>query len=463
MNKRNVTFFALAAGLTILTLSSYNTGPALNGYDCTGAETGLGNPTGCAGGSCHGTSATAGITLAIEVDTIGGTPVTQYAPGITYTIKITGTNTTNNNLPKYGFQCGVIKGTAAAVTPVNAGTLQQVGLPGGVAYRAANPGNYVVNLIEHTTRLNPATGTGGNGTTYVQSFSWTAPASGTGSVSVWAALNAVNNDQTNSTADKWNTNHVILTEAPAAPGNPPVAALSVNNDTVCAGTCLNFTDQSTGATSWAWTFTGAAITTSALQNPANICYNTAGTYTVRLIATNANGSDTATHTIMVNALPAAPTVTAAGPNLSVPNTFSTYQWYNGATLISGATNNSYTAAVNGDYHVVVTNANGCSALSDTAVVTGLAVQNVNGSGSIALYPNPNDGAFTLSGQATPTGNSITVQVSDITGRVVKTAQLPLDNGMLNQLIKLDNAIPRGLYIVRFASGNRSYVIPFEKK
>ncbi len=463
MNKRNVTLFALAAGFTILTLSSYNTGPALSGYDCTGAETGLGNPTGCSGVSCHGTAATTGITLALEVDTVGGTPVTQYTPGITYTVKFVATNTTANTLPKYGFQCGVIKGTAAQVTPINAGTLQQAGLPAGLSYRAAFPGNYVVNIIEHNTRLNPATGTGGNGTTYSQSFSWTAPAAGTGSVSVWLALNAVNNDNNNSNADKWNTNHITLTEAAPLPGNPPVAALAVNDDTVCANTCLNFTDQSTGATSWAWTFTGAATPNSNIQNPNNICYNTAGTYTVRLIATNGNGSDTATHTIVVNALPTAPTVTAAGPNLSVPNTFTTYQWYNGATAVTGATGNSYTATVNGDYHVMVTNAGGCSALSDTATVTGLAVQNVNAAGNITLYPNPNDGAFTLSGTAAAAGTLLNVQVTDITGRIVKTAQVPLDNGMLNQLIKLDNSLPRGMYVVRFASGNRSYVMPFEKR
>lgn len=462
MKKRNVTFF-LALGISYLAFVSYKTGPANNGYDCTGAETGLGNPTGCAGASCHGTTATAGITLAIEVDTVGGTPVTQYKPGITYTIKISGTNTTTNILAKYGFQTSVIKGANAAPTPVNAGTLQQAGLPAGVAYRSASPGNYVCNIIEHSTPLNPTTGTGGQGTTYVQSFSWTAPAAGTGTVSVWAALNAVNNDLTNSTADKWNTNHISLTEI-ITPAAPPVAAFSISpNDTVCAGTALTFTDQTSNTpTSWSWTFTGANTPTSTSQNPSNIIYNVAGSYTVKLTATNGSGSDTETHVIKVNALPSA-TVTVAGANLSVPNTFASYQWYRNAALISGATNNTYTATSNGLYFVKVTNASGCAKNSDTANITTLSVGTIGNSKNLSLYPNPNEGSFTLSGLTGTNENAATIEISDVTGKIIKTEKLQLNNGAFEQLVKLDNSLSKGFYILKFSTANQRYAIPFEKK
>lgn len=462
MKKRNVTFF-LALGISYLAFVSYKTGPANNGYDCTGAETGLGNPTGCAGASCHGTTATTGITLAVEVDTVGGTPVTQYKPGITYTIKITGTNTTANTLPKYGFQATVIKGSVAATTPVNAGTLQQTGLPAGVAYRSASPGNYVCNIVEHSSPLNPTTGTGGNGTTYVQSFTWTAPAAGTGTVSVWAVLNAVNNDLNNSTADKWNTNHTTLTEM-VTPAAAPVALFSISpNDTVCAGTPLSFTDQSYNTpTSWSWSFTGAVTPTSTSQNPSNIVYNVAGTYTVKLTATNGSGSDTETHVIRVNALPTA-TVTVAGANLSVPNTFSSYQWYRNATLISGATNNSYTATSNGLYYVKVTSASGCINNSDTANITTLEVGNIGNSKNVSLYPNPNEGIFTLSGITGTGENTATIEIADVTGRIIKTEKVQLRNGVFQQLVKLDNSLATGFYIVKFATATQHYAIPFEKK
>ncbi len=87
----------------------------------------------------------------------------------------------------------------------------------------------------------------------------------------------------------------------ASPGtSPPTADFAANRTNICVGDCINFTDLSNGSpTSWAWTFTGAATTSSTLQNPTNICYNTAGSYTVSLIATNANGSNTMTKTLYI--------------------------------------------------------------------------------------------------------------------------------------------------------------------
>ncbi|GAA1276161.1 hypothetical protein GCM10009589_33160 [Arthrobacter pascens] len=62
---------------------------------------------------------------------------------------------------------------------------------------------------------------------------------------------------------------------------------------------MNFTDTSTGnPTSWAWEFGDGGTATA--QNPSHV-YDTAGTYTARLTATNTAGSDTSTRTITVNA------------------------------------------------------------------------------------------------------------------------------------------------------------------
>ncbi len=60
-----------------------------------------------------------------------------------------------------------------------------------------------------------------------------------------------------------------------------------SDTTICWGTCITFTDISTGTvTAWAWTFEGAITTTSSVKNPINVCYPAAGTYSVKLIITN---------------------------------------------------------------------------------------------------------------------------------------------------------------------------------
>jgi Zn-dependent metalloprotease len=87
---------------------------------------------------------------------------------------------------------------------------------------------------------------------------------------------------------------ITITACPA--DAPPVANFSGNPTTVLVGSNVAFTDLSTNApTSWSWTFTGGTPSTSTAKNP-TITYNTLGTYTVSLTATNSFGSDSETKT-----------------------------------------------------------------------------------------------------------------------------------------------------------------------
>lgn len=84
---------------------------------------------------------------------------------------------------------------------------------------------------------------------------------------------------------------------------PPVANFSAN-DTICEGDCINFLDLSTNSpTQWGWTLNGGTPNTSTDQNPQSVCFNTVGTYSIELSATNAYGSDNFTKDIVVLALP----------------------------------------------------------------------------------------------------------------------------------------------------------------
>ena len=71
----------------------------------------------------------------------------------------------------------------------------------------------------------------------------------------------------------------------------PYPIFSASPLVVCAGDTVFFTDNSVNAVSLSWTFQGGTPATSTQQNPV-VVYNTPGTYSVSLTATNANGSNT---------------------------------------------------------------------------------------------------------------------------------------------------------------------------
>jgi PKD repeat protein len=81
----------------------------------------------------------------------------------------------------------------------------------------------------------------------------------------------------------------------------PVANFTANRTSVCPGNTVTFTDLSTNnPTSWSWSFPGGTPATvtgtnAASRNP-TVTYNSAGTYSVTLTATNAQGSDGETKT-----------------------------------------------------------------------------------------------------------------------------------------------------------------------
>jgi PKD repeat protein len=111
------------------------------------------------------------------------------------------------------------------------------------------------------------------------SFTYTTP--GTYSVKL-TATNGVGSD------DEIKTNYITVGEVVPT---PPVANFSGTPTSGLAPLTVSFTDQSSGGpTGWAWDFDNNGTVDSTAQNP-SFTYNTAGTYTVKLTATNGDGSD----------------------------------------------------------------------------------------------------------------------------------------------------------------------------
>ncbi len=176
----------------------------------------------------------------------------------------------------------------------------------------------------------------------------------------------------------------------------PVAIFSAPNH-ICPGTCTYFNNLSLNASSFLWTFTGASPSTSIDANPTNICYNSPGTYSVSLVASNATDADTLTlnNFITVYPYPSPQGISQSGDTLFANAGAAGYQWYLNGIAISGATDYFYVAPEGGDYNLVATNGNGCeveAAIFD--VVAGL--NNIGNNIPFSFYPNPVTDKLTIS-------------------------------------------------------------------
>lgn len=156
---------------------------------------------------------------------------------------------------------------------------------------------------------------------------------------------------------------------------PPNAGFTANPTVGCVPQTVNFVNTTTGAVSYSWSFPGGSPSTSTDVNP-SVLYDSVGVYTVTLIATNANGSDTATANITINTVP------TVGFSYTVSND-TTYSFINnsvGATSYLWTFGDGDSSTVSNPVHdypsvdsiihysVILTAFNDCGSVSDTVVV-----------------------------------------------------------------------------------------------
>lgn len=231
------------------------------------------------------------------------------------------------------------------------------------------------------------------------------------------------------------------------------------------GTLTNF--SLSGATSnWVTgSSIGAGSATSSIQERAckqymwplnSVVYTTTGVYTETLAGGSVQGCDSVvTLNLTIDTVDAS--VSQNGIMLAANATALSYQWVNcpGYTPIVGDTNQTFTATVNGDYALIITD----SLCSDTSACYNIAsvgmIEN-HLEQSIQVFPNPSKGDFSIAISILYSTAKLTL--TDLTGKRLQTQTFAS-----GQLLKLQVAAPAGVYLLLVEIEGQQAVLPLVKE
>jgi len=182
---------------------------------------------------------------------------------------------------------------------------------------------------------------------------------------------------------------------------PAINSAFTSNTVICSGQSTIFTDVSTGGpTAWAWTLTGGSPATSAVKNP-TVTYNSAGTYSVTLSATNGTVTTCAvTQTVLVTASPtvnitsSSPSICAGSSATLTASGATTYSWSTGANL------NPYVVSPSSTITYTVTGFNSSCSGQKTVSLTVNTVPTVSAATSNSMLCVGQSATLTASGATT---------------------------------------------------------------
>jgi PKD repeat protein len=232
------------------------------------------------------------------------------------------------------------------------------------------------------------------------------------------------------------TTQVVLNATPATP-------VITANTPICLGSTLNMTIPAVAGATYSWTGPNSFVSSTQNQSISNITLAMAGSYAA--VTTSALGctSSTGTKNVVVTNPPATPTITQNGAVLTSSAT-SGNQWYFNGMPIAGATSQNYTFTQNGTYSIII-NTGGCTAYSADFEVTNSGIEELLEGSSLVIFPNPNEGEFSISFY-TQTRKNYQLKLYNSIGQIVYEKTLVGVYGKFSQNIDLKN-YSKGIYLL----------------
>ncbi len=271
---------------------------------------------------------------------------------------------------------------------------------------------------------------------------------------------------------------------------PSVTLTITPNDTICAGTAITFTATAVngGLTpTFTWTNFGSYIGSG---NPFVYTPDNGDNITVTLTSSAPcpvppTATAPATSFLVYPVVTPVVTITSSVPgdvisywgqlvtffaNATYGGTNPTFQWYLDGVLVAGATSSTFTTSVESPdtvYCIMTSDLECVTTNIDTSnikiITTGtLGINSLAGTiDEVNIYPNPNNGSFTISGTVSSTGNtSVEFMVTDMLGKTVFTDRADAMNGAFKHSLKLGGNIPPGNYLVRIVKDNDVRTVRF---
>ncbi len=263
------------------------------------------------------------------------------------------------------------------------------------------------------------------------------------------------------------SNKVMLNDL--EPPAPTFAADFEGNPTdLCDHGSVSFTDESIGnPTQWHWTFDGGYPEQSYDPNPV-VYYQSVGSYDVRLIVSDGEHTDTAFKAAYIN-VHETPSVTFGTVPTLCNQGDDPYELtqgspeggvYSGDYVSDGKYFHPSQSGV-GQFQVTYTYTDeyGCEASADQTITVDECVGIVeNDAVNISVFPNPNNGVFTISLNANDFDGA-DLKVVDAFGKVVYEQNNLVVNGTYNTKVDLSNRA-QGIYFVMVSGNEKSFTKKF---
>jgi hypothetical protein len=234
--------------------------------------------------------------------------------------------------------------------------------------------------------------------------------------------------------------------------NPPASPSASSSGPVCEGSAINLFASAVSGASYSWS--GPNGFSSTQQNPVinPAAASAAGTYTVTATVNGCSSSSTVNVSIYPS--PAAPVITW---NQMMGIISSSYifdnQWYLNGNILTGETGQDlfYSLYSNtGPYTVTYTDGNGCTSTSAPFNFTVTSVADAAAMMNVSVYPNPNDGAFTIELRAADDKEYVVTMI-DAVGQVVFSEEARAVNGSYTRTFNR-NDLAKGIYTLSIRSG-----------